>query len=79
MSRLPLSVGAIAPKFILPHHHFQDVKYTYFTGKPLVLLFSGTDQYDAAIEQICLWRDLYSEIEALGGNVASITIDSIES
>ncbi len=79
LSRLPLSTGAIAPKFIVTNHHEQNVKYTYFTGKPLVLLFSGTDQRDATIEQLCLWRDLYAEIEALGGNVASITMDSVES
>ncbi len=78
MSKRRLFVGDLAPEFILPSHQGTMVTSEYLCGKPLVIVFYGTDQRHEAIAQICSFRDLYSQFQNLGANVISISMDSVE-
>jgi peroxiredoxin Q/BCP len=75
-----LSVGARAPEFTLPDQDGRDVSLTSLLNHgPLILFFYPADFTPGCTKEVCVVRDLHSEILRSGLNVAGISPQSPES
>jgi len=75
-----LSVGARAPEFTLQNQDGRDVSLTsLLNGGPLVLFFYPADFTPGCTKEVCLIRDLHSELVSSGLNTAGISPQSPES
>ena len=69
-----LAVGARAPEFTLPDQDARDVSLTSLLNRgPLVLFFYPADFTPGCTREVCMVRDLHSEIVKHGLNVAGIS------
>ena len=71
---LMLAVGARAPEFTLPDQDGRDTSLTTLLNHgPLVLFFYPADFTPGCTREVCMIRDLHSELVARGLNVAGIS------
>ncbi len=77
---LMLAVGARAPEFTLPDEDGRDTSLTALLNHgPLVLFFYPADFTPGCTKEVCMIRDLHSELVARGLNVAGISPQGAES
>lgn len=77
---LMLAVGARAPEFTLPDQDGRDTSLTTLLNHgPLVLFFYPADFTPGCTKEVCVIRDLHSELVARGLNVAGISPQGAES
>ncbi|MEJ0040221.1 MAG: peroxiredoxin [Gammaproteobacteria bacterium] len=75
-----LAVGARAPEFTLPDQDGRDTSLTTLLNHgPLVLFFYPADFTPGCTKEVCMLRDLHSELVARGLNVAGISPQGAES
>lgn len=74
-----LEVGKKAPDFTLPSDSGQKIKLSEFRGKPVVLYFYPKDDTPGCTKEACAFRDLKSEMEALGAVVLGVSGDDVAS
>ncbi|HEY8507660.1 MAG TPA: peroxiredoxin [Steroidobacteraceae bacterium] len=75
-----LSVGARAPEFTLPDQDGRDVSLTSLLNHgPLILFFYPADFTPGCTKEVCIVRDLHSQILRAGLNVAGISPQSPDS
>lgn len=74
-----LEAGAKAPDFTLPADSGKKVKLSEFRGKPVVLYFYPKDDTPGCTKEACAFRDLQSEMQALGAVVLGISADDVDS
>ena len=71
---LMLAVGARAPEFTLPDQDGRDTSLTTLLNHgPLVLFFYPADFTPGCTKEVCMMRDLHSELAARGLSVAGIS------
>jgi len=74
-----LEAGAKAPDFTLPADSGKKVKLGDFRGKPVVLYFYPKDDTPGCTKEACAFRDLQSEMQALGAVVLGVSADDVDS
>jgi len=75
-----LTVGARAPEFTLPDQDGRDVSLSSLLNNgPLVLFFYPADFTPGCTKEVCMVRDLFSEIALRGLNAAGISPQSPDS
>ena len=75
-----LAVGARAPEFTLPDQDGRDTSLTTLLNRgPLVLFFYPADFTPGCTKEVCMIRDLHSELVARGLNVTGISPQGAES
>jgi thioredoxin-dependent peroxiredoxin len=71
---LMLAVGARAPEFTLPDQDGRDTSLTTLLNHgPLILFFYPADFTPGCTKEVCMMRDLHSELAARGLSVAGIS------
>jgi peroxiredoxin Q/BCP len=69
-----LAVGSRAPEFTLPDQEERDTSLTSLLNNgPLVLFFYPADFTPGCTREVCVVRDLYSELSQRGLNAAGIS------
>jgi thioredoxin-dependent peroxiredoxin len=69
-----LAVGTRAPEFTLPDQDGRDVSLTSLLNNgPLVLFFYPADFTPGCTREVCMMRDMYSELTTRGMNAAGIS------
>jgi peroxiredoxin Q/BCP len=69
-----LAVGARAPEFTLPDQDGRDTSLTTLLNQgPLVLFFYPADVTPGCTKEVCMVRDLHSELVARGLSAAGIS------
>ncbi len=77
---LMLAVGARAPEFTLPDQDGRDTSLTSLLNHgPLVLFFYPADFTPGCTKEVCMMRDLHSELVARGLTVAGISPQGAQS
>lgn len=77
---LMLTVGARAPEFTLPDQDGRDTTLTSLLNHgPLVLFFYPADFTPGCTKEVCMMRDLHSELVSKGLTVAGISPQGAES
>ncbi len=71
-----IAVGQPAPDFTLPDENGDMVRLSEQRGKPAVLVFLPAAFSPVCTTEMCAYRDDYSEFEAKGARVCSISHDS---
>jgi peroxiredoxin Q/BCP len=75
-----LAVGARAPEFTLPDQDGRDTSLTTLLNRgPLVLFFYPADFTPGCTKEVCMLRDLHSELVSRGLNVAGISPQGAQS
>lgn len=74
-----LEAGKKAPDFTLPSDSGQKIKLSEFRGKPVVLYFYPKDDTPGCTKEACAFRDLQSEMQALGAVVLGVSADDVTS
>jgi peroxiredoxin len=69
-------VGQKAPDFTLPDENGQNVRLSDQRGKPVVLVFLPAAFSPVCTDEMCAYRDDYSDFEAKGARVFSISADN---
>ena len=69
-------VGQIAPDFTLPNENGQKVRLWDQRGSPVVLVFHPAAFSSVCTDELCAYRDDYSQFEAKGARVFSISRDT---
>ena len=75
----PLSVGSVAPEFVLRDQHGQDVALAGLRGAPVLLVF-----YPWAFSRVCTGelatlRDVHQSLEARGARLLAASCDPVYS
>ncbi len=68
--------GKEAPDFTLPDENGDKVRLFDQRGKPVVLVFLPAAFSPVCTDEMCAYRDDYSDFEAKGARVFSISVDS---
>jgi peroxiredoxin len=68
--------GTKAPDFTLPDQDGPQVSLSDFTGKQLVLVFYPLDFSPVCTDQLSLYQEVLSELEAQGAALVGISVDS---
>ncbi len=71
-----IAAGQKAPDFALPDENGQNVRLSDQRGKPVVLVFLPAAFSPVCTDEMCAYRDDYSDFEAKGARVFSISVDS---
>lgn len=74
-----LTVGVLAPEFVLLDDAGAEVRLSGFRGRPVVLFFYPEDDTPGCTTQACGYRDEHAAFEALGAIVLGVSPDSVES
>lgn len=72
---MTIEEGKAAPAFELEDTHGKRVKLSDFKGKHLVLYFYPKDDTPGCTKEACGFRDMWSEIQALGAVVVGVSPD----
>ncbi len=72
-----IGVGQEAPDFTLRDENNQDVHLRDLRGGPVVLVFYAADFSPVCSDEMCAYRDDYSEFQAKGARVLGISRDSV--
>lgn len=73
----PPRVGDRIPPFSLPANTAASLGMNQFVGKPLILIFYGTDSEGGLAQQMAAFRDSHRSFQDLGVQVAAIGTESI--
>jgi thioredoxin-dependent peroxiredoxin len=76
---MAIEEGRTAPSFDLKDAAGNKVTLSDFKGKDVILYFYPKDDTPGCTKEACGFRDLWSEIEALGAVVLGVSADSGES
>lgn len=69
-----LPIGSRAPEFTLPDQDDRNVSLTTLLNRgPLILYFYPADFTPGCTKEACMLRDLHSEIQKVGLNVAGVS------
>jgi peroxiredoxin len=71
-----IEAGSKAPDFTLPDHDGNQVSLSDFAGRKLVLAFYPLDFSPVCSDQLSLYQEVLGEIEAQGGTLVGISVDS---
>jgi peroxiredoxin len=71
-----IEAGSKAPEFSLPDHDGNQVSLADFAGRKLVLCFYPLDFSPVCSDQLSLYQEVLAEIEAQGGALVGISVDS---
>jgi len=75
-----LAVGSRAPEFTLPDHNERDTSLTSLLNKgPLVLFFYPADFTPGCTREVCMYRDLFTDLVRSGLNIAGVSPQGPES
>lgn len=72
-----INVGQEAPDFTLRDENNQDVHLRDLRGGPVVLVFYRADFSPVCTDEMCGYRDDYSEFQAMGARVLGISRDTV--
>ena len=73
---MSLSIGDVAPDFVLPSGDGSEVSLSSLRGKRVVLYFYPKDNTSGCTTQACGYRDQLAAIEAKGAVVFGVSRDS---
>jgi peroxiredoxin len=73
----PLSVGTLAPDFMLPYAPFDQAAMHKLRGNPIVLVFYPMDWEPVSREQLMLYQDYGDEFEGFGARLLGISTDHL--
>lgn len=76
---MPLNPGDVAPEFSLLDAAGQPVTLSQFQGQWVVMYFYPRDNTPGCTREACAFRDLYSELEAVGVIVLGVSTDTAQS
>jgi thioredoxin-dependent peroxiredoxin len=76
---LELKEGMTAPEFRLPASTGGELSLGELRGSPVVLYFYPKDDTPGCTREACSFRDLSSELEALGAKVLGVSKDNLQS
>jgi peroxiredoxin len=68
--------GTKAPQFSLPDQDGNEVSLDDFAGRKLIVAFYPADFSPVCTDQLSLYQEVLDEIEAKGGNLVGISVDS---
>jgi peroxiredoxin len=71
-----IEAGSKAPDFSLPDHDGNQVSLADFAGRKLVLAFYPLDFSPVCSDQLSLYQEVLSDIEAEGASLVGISVDS---
>jgi peroxiredoxin len=71
-----IAAGARAPDFTLRDHEGRRVSLEDFAGSKLVLAFYPADFSPLCNDQLSIYQEVLGEIEARGGRLVGISVDS---
>jgi peroxiredoxin len=71
-----IEAGSKAPDFSLPDHDGNQVSLSDLSDRKLVLAFYPLDFSPVCSDQLSLYQEVLGEIEARGGNLVGISVDS---
>ena len=73
-----LSVGDVAPDFLVKDHLDRDTTIRQFRGKMLVLFFYPKADTPGCTVESCGFRDLYDQFKARGAELLGCSFDTVE-
>jgi peroxiredoxin Q/BCP len=79
MTTQPLSIGDLAPDFVLPGDGGQAVRLSDYRGRRVILYFYPKDDTAGCTIQACGFRDHFSDITDRNTVVLGISPDSVDS
>ncbi len=71
-----IEAGTKAPGFKLPDQYGNEVSLSDFAGKKLVLVFYPLDFSPVCTDQLGLYQEVLSDLEAAGAALVGISVDS---
>jgi peroxiredoxin len=71
-----IAVGERAPDFSLPNHKGNEVSLADFRGRKVLLVFYPLDFSPTCSDQLSIYQEVLSEIEARGATVIGVSVDS---
>ena len=71
-----IEAGTKAPDFSLPDQDGNQVSLADFAGRKLVLVFYPLDFSPVCTDQLSLYQEVLSELEARGASLVGISVDS---
>jgi peroxiredoxin len=71
-----IEAGTRAPDFSLPDQDGNEVSLSDFAGQKLVLVFYPLDFSPVCTDQLSLYQEVLEELEAKGGKLVGISVDS---
>lgn len=71
-----IAPGEQAPEFTLPNHKGEDVSLSDFRGQKVLLVFYPADFSPACSDQLSIYQEVLSEIEAKGVKLVGVSVDS---
>src|SRR4051794_28170599 len=71
-----IEAGTKAPDFSLPDQDGNQVSLSDFAGKKLVLVFYPLDFSPVCTDQLSLYQEVLSDLEAQGATLVGISVDS---
>jgi peroxiredoxin len=71
-----IEAGTKAPDFSLPDQDGNQVSLSDFAGQKLVLVFYPLDFSPVCTDQLSLYQEVLSELEAQGAKLVGISVDS---
>jgi peroxiredoxin len=71
-----IEAGTKAPDFSLPDQDGNQVSLSDFAGQKLVLVFYPLDFSPVCTDQLSLYQEVLSELEAKGAKLVGISVDS---
>ncbi|MFC7431024.1 MULTISPECIES: thioredoxin-dependent thiol peroxidase [unclassified Agrococcus] len=75
---MPLSVGDLAPDFVLPAHDGSQVRLSDLRGQRVILWFYPEAMSPGCTQQACDFRDSIASLAAEGLTVLGISRDAVE-
>ena len=67
--------GVAAPEFTLPNHRGEDVSLSDFRGRNVVLAFYPNDFSPVCSDQLSVYQEVLSEIQAAGAELIGVSTD----
>jgi peroxiredoxin len=73
---MSIEIGDVAPNFVLPNQHGEEIELKNLRGKPVVLAFYPLSFSPTCTDELCELRDEFQIFEDSNAQLLGISVDS---